>query len=123
MSTSSVPLPHQTDKIFLTDGGLETTLIFHQGLDLPCFAAVALLKDATGLQTLKDYYRPYLELAREQGVGFILESPTWRASADWGEKLGYSASMMAELNRQAIGLMQDLRNEYLSPRAPIVISG
>ncbi len=123
MNTSSAPLPHQTDEFFLTDGGLETTLIFHQGLDLPCFAAIGLLKDAPGRQTLKDYYRPYLELAREQGAGFILESPTWRASADWGGKLGYSVTELADLNRQAIALMRELRDEYQTPQPPIIISG
>jgi len=123
MSTSSIPLPHQTDDIFLSDGGLETTLIFHQGLDLPCFAAFDLLKDAAGRQTLKDYYRPYLELAREQRVGFILESPTWRASADWGEKLGYDARQLSDLNRQAIELMRELRDAYQTPQTPILISG
>jgi S-methylmethionine-dependent homocysteine/selenocysteine methylase len=40
---------------FVTDGGLETTLIFQRGLGLPDFAAFVLLEDATGRQALHDY--------------------------------------------------------------------
>ena len=72
--------------MFLTDGGIETTLIFHQGLDLPLFAAFGLLEDEEGTEALRRYYEPYLELARERGLGFVLESPTWRASPRWATR-------------------------------------
>ena len=68
---------------FLADGGLETTLIFHRGLDLPCFAAFDLLRDAGGRDELRAYFAPYLALARERGVGFVLDTATWRANPDW----------------------------------------
>ncbi|MEO1132317.1 MAG: homocysteine S-methyltransferase, partial [Cyanobacteria bacterium J06639_1] len=32
-------LPQLSDRLFLTDGGIETTLIFREGFDLPEFAA------------------------------------------------------------------------------------
>ena len=83
-------LPQLGDELFLTDGGIETTLIFHQGLDLPAFAAFVLLRDEAGTDELRSYYAPYLELAREQGTGFVLESPTWRASPRWAAELGFS---------------------------------
>ena len=38
-------LPQLDGGLFLTDGGIETTLIFHHGLELPLFAAFDLLKD------------------------------------------------------------------------------
>ena len=41
-------LPQMGDALFLTDGGLETTLIFHDGLELPHFAAFALLARRRG---------------------------------------------------------------------------
>src|SRR5690606_4809197 len=84
-------LPQLNGNLFLTDAGIETTLIFHEGLDLPYFAAFHLLKDEEGRQALKKYFRRHAAIARENGTGFILESATWRASADWGDKLGYSA--------------------------------
>ena len=80
-------LPQLGSELFLTDGGIETCLIFHEGLDLPLFAAFDLLGQEAGTEALRRYYRPYLELARDVGTGFVFESPTWRASRDWGERL------------------------------------
>src|SRR6188472_1083080 len=108
------------DALFLTDGGIETTLIFHQGLDLPLFAAFVLLKDEDGTDALRRYYEPYLELAGERGLGFVLESPTWRASPRWAKELGYGAEELDALNRRAIALMEELRERHDSGVAPIV---
>ena len=83
-------LPQLDGALFLTDGGIETVLIFHEGLDLPAFAAFDLLKDDAGTATLRRYYDPYATLAREHGLGFVLESPTWRASPRWAAQLGYT---------------------------------
>ena len=85
-------LPQVHGDTFLTDGGLETDLIFNRGIDLPEFAAFDLLEDAEGMAALRSYYEPYIELAREHGVGFVYETPTWRASPHWGEAIGYSLS-------------------------------
>jgi S-methylmethionine-dependent homocysteine/selenocysteine methylase len=111
------------DAPFLTDGGIETDLIFHQGLELPLFAAVDLLREEEGTEALRRYYEPYLELAREGGLGFVLETPTWRASPRWAEELGYSAEELDRLNRKAIELMEELRESHDTGGAPIVISG
>lgn len=116
-------LPQSSDTIFITDGGLETTLIFHQGYELADFAAFDLLQNEIGYQGLQQYFRTYLDLARTYNVGLILESPTWRASADWGTRLGYSPSALAEANHQSIELLQLLRDEYETESTPIVISG
>jgi len=104
-------LPQLAGDLFLTDGGLETSLIFHQGLDLPAFAAFVLLDDERGTEELRRYYAPYLELAREHGTGFVLESPTWRASPRWAGELGYSLEQLDALNRRAIALMEELRGD------------
>jgi S-methylmethionine-dependent homocysteine/selenocysteine methylase len=116
-------LPLLSDRMFLTDGGLETTLVFHDGIELPFFAAFDLLKDDEGMRRLKRYYARHAAIAEAHGVGFILESPTWRASADWGAKLGYSAAAIAAINRRAIDLMVDLREGCESLGSPMVISG
>jgi S-methylmethionine-dependent homocysteine/selenocysteine methylase len=116
-------LPQLDSGLVLTDGGLETTLIFHEGLELPHFAAFVLLQTTEGRAALRRYYEPYLELARAQHRGFILESPTWRASADWADRLGISRAELAGLNRDAIRLMQELRDTYGPAVAPIVVSG
>ena len=113
-------LPQLGGELFLTDGGIETTLIFHHGLDLPAFAAFVLLRDEAGIDELRRYYAPYLELAREAGAGFVLESPTWRASPRWAGELGVSERELDELNRRAIALMEELRGEA---GGTVVISG
>jgi homocysteine S-methyltransferase len=119
---TSTRLPQLDGDLFLTDGGIETTLIFHQGLDLPLFAAFVLLDDEEGTEALRRYYEPYLELARERGLGFVLESPTWRASPRWAAELGHNAERLDGLNRKAIALMEELRDAE-DGGAPIVVSG
>jgi homocysteine S-methyltransferase len=114
-------LPQLEGDLFLTDGGIETSLIFHQGLDLPEFAAFVLLDSDAGLDQLRRYYEPYLELARERGAGFVLESPTWRASPGWAARLEVPNEKLDALNRRAIALMEELRES--AGDAPVVISG
>jgi S-methylmethionine-dependent homocysteine/selenocysteine methylase len=116
-------LPQLGDRLFLTDGGLETTLIFHDGLDLPHFAAFTLLRDEAGRTTLRRYYRRYLEIAAEAGLGFILESPTWRASLDWAARLGLTRGELALFNRDAIYLMRELAAEWRGRVPKLVVSG
>ncbi|MGK7653948.1 homocysteine S-methyltransferase family protein [Roseovarius sp. B08] len=108
--------------MLLTDSGLETTLIFHDGLDLPAFAAYPLMETAEGRETLERYYRRHIAIAADHGTGFLLEAPTWRASRDWGAQLGHSPEDLARINRAAIGLLSDLRGARGSVR-PMVISG
>lgn len=116
-------LPQLAGSLFLTDGGLETTLIFHEGLVLPDFAAFHLLKTPEGEAALRKYFRTYAEIARRLGTGLILESATWRANPDWGRKLGYTAEALADVNRRAISLLEQIRREYETEQTPVVISG
>jgi S-methylmethionine-dependent homocysteine/selenocysteine methylase len=116
-------LPQLGGDLFLTDGGIETVLIFHEGLDLPAFAAFDLLKDEEGTERLRSYYTPYVDLARERGVGFVLESPTWRASPRWAKELGYDREELDRLNRKAIRLLEEIRDEQEAGGPPLVISG
>jgi S-methylmethionine-dependent homocysteine/selenocysteine methylase len=116
-------LPQLDGPLFLTDGGIETTLIFHHGLALPEFAAFDLLKDDVGTEELRRYYEPYVALARECRLGFVLESPTWRANPDWAARIGYGTAELDTLNRKAIALMVEIRDEHETPETPFVISG
>jgi S-methylmethionine-dependent homocysteine/selenocysteine methylase len=123
MATYRHHLPQLNGDLFLTDGGIETTLIFHESLDLPSFAAFHLLKDEPGTEALRRYFVRHATIARQHGVGFILESATWRASSDWGDQLGYSRRALAEANRKAIALLHELRLDLETERSPMVISG
>ncbi len=122
MSRHRNALPQLGGGLFLTDGGLETTLIFLEGIDLPDFAAFPLLKTPEGEAALKKYFRAYAGIAKRFSAGLILESATWRASADWGKRLGYSAEELAEANRKAVRVLVDVRGED-EGKAPVVLSG
>jgi S-methylmethionine-dependent homocysteine/selenocysteine methylase len=95
-------LPQLDGSVFVTDGGLETTLVFDRGIALPDFAAFPLLTTAAGRTTLREYFAPYAELADRLGLGIVLDTPTWRASLDWGARLGFTAAELALVNRQAV---------------------
>src|SRR5262249_14193842 len=123
MAKYSQHLPQLKGDLFLTDGGIETTLMFHSGLDLPFFAAFHLLKDESRTEALRGYFARHAAIAQQHGAGFILESATWRASSDWGDKLGYSRRALDEANRKAIALLYELRLDLETDRAPMVISG
>ena len=116
-------LPQLGKGLFLTDGGLETTLIFHNGLDLPHFASFVLLDDEDGLMALREYYHGYLDIAAKRGSGFVLETPTWRANTDWGARLGYGEAALDDVNRRSVRLLEEIRQAYVESTGPIVISG
>jgi S-methylmethionine-dependent homocysteine/selenocysteine methylase len=116
-------LPQLGTAPFLTDGGIETTLIFHDGLDLPYFAAYDLLTREGGEEALRRYFEPYVRIALDRGVGIVLETATWRANPDWAERIGHSPEQLAELNRRAVALLERLRDELETETTPIVVSG
>lgn len=116
-------LPQLAGDLFLTDGGIETTLIFLEGFELPHFAAFHLHRTPEGTAALRKYFRTYADLARRLGVGIILETATWRANPNWGRTLGYSADALADANRQSVRLLEEIRAEYDGPGTPVVISG
>ena len=114
------PLP-QLDRLLLTDGGVETDLIFNRGIDLPFFASVMLLRTPEGEKALDDYIRPYLDLARRLGTGFEFVTASWRASPDWAAKFGLTQEELDELNRTSVERARALQAEYSD--VPSVISG
>jgi homocysteine S-methyltransferase len=115
-------LPQLAGGTFITDGGMETTLIFDDGIDLPDFASFVLLDDANGIDVLRAYYASYIEIAAQHGVGIVLDTPTWRANPDWGERLGYSAEALADGNRRGVALLEELRSTTQG-RPQVIISG
>lgn len=116
-------LPQLDGGLFLSDGGLETTLIFHEGIELPHFAAFVLLESEGGEATLRHYYEPYLRTALERGVGMVLDTPTWRANRDWGAKLCYDREALRRVNQQSVELVARLREDWAAPGTPLVLSG
>ena len=120
MPARTAPLP-ETDAVTLTDGGLETTLVFLDGLDLPDFASFPLLDDDGARPYVDRYFLPYLDLAERRGTGFVLDTATWRANPDWGLRLGYDAEALAEANRRAVDHAHRLAETH--PGVPTVVNG
>lgn len=116
-------LPQLRGGDFLTDGGMETTFVFHRGMDLPHFASFPLVDSEDGRREITSYFQPYVEIARNRGVGFILDSPTWRANPDWAPRLGYDVAGLAALNIRSIEFLEDLRQQWETPSTPIVLEG
>jgi S-methylmethionine-dependent homocysteine/selenocysteine methylase len=116
-------LPQLVADVFLTDGGIETTLIFDDGFELPDFAAFTLLADPAGRDALTRYFDSYAEIAVRDGVGIVLETATWRASSDWGARQGYDADALAAVNRDAVDLLLEIRRRHETAESPVVISG
>jgi S-methylmethionine-dependent homocysteine/selenocysteine methylase len=104
-------LSNQPSEPWVTDGGLETDLIFRRGVPLPEFAAFPLVEEPAGTAVLRSYYEDYLAIAAAAGTGIMLETPTWRANADWGAKLGYDTAALSRVNRAAVDLLRQLANK------------
>jgi S-methylmethionine-dependent homocysteine/selenocysteine methylase len=122
MNTYRDALP-QLGRLFVTDGGLETTLVFLEGLNLPFFAAFPLVFHEDGRSVLQRYFQPYLELAGRHRTGLVLDTPTWRANPDWGLKVGFDSKALAAANRASIKFIADLRARHAGPQTPVVLNG
>jgi S-methylmethionine-dependent homocysteine/selenocysteine methylase len=108
---------------FVTDGGLETDLIFNRGVDLPDFAAFPLVADSGGRRLLAEYYTAYAAIAAGAGAGLLLETPTWRANQDWATRLGYDAESLAGINRQAVTFLRGLTETWSDRVGETRVSG
>lgn len=107
----------------LADGGIETDLIYHHGIDLPEFAAFVLLENDAGRELLVRYWESYVRLAVAAGVGLQLETPTWRANPDWGARLGYDAADLERVSVAAVSLLRGIEQAHRGRVDPIVVAG
>jgi homocysteine S-methyltransferase len=123
MSKYRNSLPLLEDRPFMANGGLETSLVFHQGIELPYFASFDLLKTKEGAALVEWHYERFASIALKHKVGIVLATPTWRANRDWGDKLGYSRSTLADANRRAAEQLAQFRSTWETPETPIVIVG
>lgn len=113
----------ETSRFFLSDGGLETFLIFDKGYELPCFSAAVLLDTDQGRADLRAYYKRFIDIAKASGRGFILDAPTWRAGTAWAGPLGLTLKEVMETNQRAVSFVSMLQAEYETDVCPILING
>ncbi len=111
------------ERMFIGDGGLETVMIFREGLELPEFASFTLLRESGGREALRRYYDGFIEIAGAHDTGFTFDTPTWRASNGWGEKLGFSPREIADVNREAVEFGAQVRADHQGSGTPIAICG
>ncbi len=123
MSDGEERHPPRGNGLWTTDGGLETTLVFARGIEIPHFSAFTLLESRDGAEILRAYYRSYVALARRHRLGIIIQTVTWRANRDWGAKLGYDREALAEVNRQGVRLLEEVREEFALSPPEMLISG
>lgn len=112
-----------SDRVWLTDGGLETSIIFHDGIDLPLFASFHLLETDEGRVALDRYYNRYIKLAKAAETGFVLDTATWRSGAFWAEALGRAETDMADVSRTAVQFAVDVKKRAQSSRTPVLVNG
>ena len=123
MTPTTPRLPHQSNDIFLTDGGTETWLMYKRGFELPEFSAFHLLNDQRSAAALREYYTAFAKVAVKLGTPFIFDSLTYRASRDWGDLLGYSTEGLAEMNHKCFELYRECATEAGLTPQNTVISG
>ena len=100
------------DSTVITDAGLETWLLFQQGVDLPAFAAYPLAATSDGRRLLTEYYGHYVAIAQSVGASVVLETPTWRANPDWAATLGHDRAALAELIDASVDVVATVRDGW-----------
>ncbi len=110
-----------SDKPWLADGGLETDLIFSDGLDLPHFASFHVFDTDEGRTKLAAYYDRYIDVARSRGTGFVLDTATWRSGAYWPETVGRSLAEIEAAAREAVRFALATREQHAD--VPILVNG
>ncbi len=113
----------KADRAFLTDGGLETTMIFHEGIDLPHFASFVMLESKEGRDALTRYVETHLLTATGAGRGFVLDTPTWRSGLFWTDLLGKGDQDLIRVNRGAAEFAKSFATARSTPTTPIVVNG
>lgn len=98
--------------MLLTDGAIETVLIFEMGLSLdPVLEASVLVETAQGREALRLLYGRYLDSAREAGLRIQIGTPTFRCSADRVRAAGRPTEDLERLNRRNVEFHQQLRGQ------------
>lgn len=119
----TVSLPLKPGVVYLTEGGVETETLYKYGFDLPEFAMFPLLDDPRAREAFRTMYTAYLDVAASRGCGALITGFDYRASPDWGEKLGYSRDGLAEMQHRSIAFLRDVAEPYRAVLPDILIAG
>ena len=115
--------PRRDDVIYLAEGGVETEIMYRHGHQLREFAMFELMDKPEAVHDMKDMYRRYLDVAAKYGAGALLSGFDYRASPDWGEKLGYSREGLAEMQHKCIDFLREVSAPYKEQLPAIAVAG
>lgn len=87
---------------FLTEGGAQTALIYKHGRDLPEFSTHFMLYKTDDKKLLTSLRHKFIEKAIQHNVNLILDTETWRASANWLDKIGTDQHVRDTLHEEAV---------------------
>lgn len=122
MSSEAV-LPQLKGQMFVTDGGIETHIIFNEGYDFEHFTVFQLIDSEGGRAAMRKYYEPYVGIAKKAGQGFLFDTNTWRANPDWGALVGYDAARLRAVNKKAVAFCREISTMFSAEGIPTLISG
>jgi homocysteine S-methyltransferase len=114
-------MPTVEDPLFLTEAGIETTLMYKNGWELQHFCLFERMREDRFMADLEAYHRRLIEVALERGVGHLLDGVHYRASPDWSAKLNMSDSELKQLTEKGLALYQELSEEYATEATPIPV--
>ncbi|MCB8822139.1 homocysteine S-methyltransferase family protein [Microvirga rosea] len=110
--TAAFEQAFQSGVVFLTDGGIETRLIYEFSLGLRDFASFPELFDSRGRAALRKVYTSYLDVAAQSGRPMLIGSPTWRAHPDGLRHAGFGEpDDLTRVNTEAVSFLRELRRE------------
>jgi homocysteine S-methyltransferase len=115
--------PQKAGRLYLTEGGTETELLYKYGFALPQFALFPLLDNPQAVSKMREMFQSYLDVAVRHKMCALMGGLDYRASPDWGALLGYSPQSLADANLRSIEFLRDIAREYASDIPDIVIEG
>ena len=103
---------HQKGELYLTEGGVETELMYKWGVELPHFASFPLLNNPDAMSVVRGIFHRYLDVAAKYQLSALISGLDYRASPDWGALLGYSPEALADATIQSVEFSRELAQEY-----------
>lgn len=108
---------------WIADAGLETVMIFLEGIELPHFASFFLLDSDAGRAALTRYFDQFVQLASEGSAGFVMDTATWRANMGWAAAMELDAAAIRSANLRATEFARSYRERFETGSLPILVNG
>ena len=109
--------------LYLTEGGTETEIMYKYGYELPEFAMFTLLENKSAKAEMRAMFERYLDTVAEYGYCALMGGIDYRASSDWGDKLGYSRQALADIQQGCVEFLRDIAEPYADQIPRILFAG